>query len=341
MISRSTARSLLLAIILLGTWIYCVGQINNITKQASSLPEIGVLNAAYGSADIRSAAQISSKIIGRLHQNEFVYFIRSESQWWRLTTRNGEGVSSDPPPPPEQNGYVQSSRIVPIKNLPISKIESLYGQEWKKEKKEFSFGNIRITILNSERMNYSGAHQIPEMNSAYLEIVIPGKKPIRKYYPDIEGVGGAADIRFVPIPSITDFGFFVKNGDYDGRTIIVARDGRVADLDGGGLFVYKKYLISRTGADCCGEPVIWDLKLWKKAYDLRDDKSIEVKSEPQYSYYAASGHLYLKLETPYGLYLGENIPRFFRLNEEGHFVRELNPPPMEDSISVLPEDLWR
>lgn len=92
----------------------------------------------------------------------------------------------------------------------------------------------------------------------------------------------------------------MKNGDYDGRTIIVASDGRVADLDGGGMFVFQQYLISTVRTDCCGEPLVWDLKLWKKTYDLRDDTSIETESEPEYSFYTASGNLYLKIETtPY------------------------------------------
>lgn len=131
-----------------------------------------------------------------------MYFVRSGGPWWKLTTRWGEGASIDPPPPPEQNGYIHSSRIVPIGHIPVSQIEGLYGQDWRKEKREIRFDKIEISMLNAERIGRGGEGKVPESNSAYLEIRIPGKKTIRKYFPDIDGLGGAADIRFVPVPSI-------------------------------------------------------------------------------------------------------------------------------------------
>jgi hypothetical protein len=154
---------------------------------------------------------MDSKVIGRLDQNDFVYFIRSDSLWWKLTTPYGEGVSIDPPPPPEQNDYIRSSSIVPIKDLPILEIESLYGSEWKKKKTEIRLGDIEIAMFNAKRMVYGGHRKIPEANSAYLEIIIPVKYPLRKYYPDIKSLGGTADIRYVAVPSMADYRFFVNS----------------------------------------------------------------------------------------------------------------------------------
>jgi hypothetical protein len=303
--------------------------------QATSAPEIGIIKDADGYVNIRSEPTINSKVMGRLKQNDFVYFIRADSLWWKLTTRYGEGAEMYPPPPPEQNGYIHSSRIVPIKNLPISEIEGLYGKEWKKEKREIRLGNVEIALFNADRDGGSPL-KVPESNSAYLEIRIPGKTAVRKYYPDIEGLGGAADIRYVPVSSKPDFRFFVKNGDYDGRTIIVAKDGRIADIGGGRLFVFKNFLISTVETDCCGEPLVFDLKLWKQLDDSWDDANLTVEDDPKYSFYRALGNLYLKVEWPDAL-KGDNTPRIFQFNKDGKFVRELNPPRMKEEIKALPD----
>jgi hypothetical protein len=324
-------KKLLLALASIGLIPYpMLGQHNNRS-------EIGIIKDSDGYTNIRSAPQISSKVIGRSNQNDFVYFIKSDSPWWKLTTRYGEGVSIDPPPPPEQNGYIHSSRIVPIKELSISQIQGLYGQEWKKEKRDIKLGNVDIAMFNADRIGHGGPQKIPDSNSAYLEIRIQGKKPIRKYYPDIEGLGGPAGVyvRYVPVPLMPDLRFFVKDGDYDGRTIIVTKDGRVADLDGGGFLIYQHFLISRTGADCCGEPLIWNLKVWKEVYDLRNDASIDIGINPQFSYFIASRNLYLKVDA------NESAALFLRLNEQGKFVRDLDPPPMEEEMKLLSEDIWQ
>jgi hypothetical protein len=305
--------------------------------QGTGKPEIGVIWDADGNANVRSEPKTDSKVIGRLRQNELLYFIRSGNLWWKVTaTRWGEDVSVSPPPPPERNGYIHSSRIVPITNLSISEIETFYGPEWKKEKMETRFGSIKITLFNADRIGNADLYTVPESNSAYLEIKIQDHKPVRKYYPDINGLGGAADVRFVPVSSMPDFRFFVKNGDYDGRTIIVSKDGRVADIEGGGFILFDHFLISERGTDCCGEPIVWDLNSWKKVYDLLDDSCIEIASEPQFSYFIVSGKLYLKIEMPFG---GDQPPQFFQLNKDGRFIQELNPHRVDEEIKMLPEDL--
>jgi hypothetical protein len=58
---------------------------------------------------------------------------------------------------------------------------------------------------------------------------------------------------------------------------------------------------------------------------------------PQYSYFIASGDLYLKIETFYNPYAEDTTSLFFRLNKEGKFVRDLAPPSMEKEMKLLPE----
>lgn len=131
-----------------------------------------------------------------------------------------------------------------------------------------------------------------------------------------------------------DFRFFIKEGDYDGRIIIVTKDGRVVDLEGGGFWIYKNLLISVIGDVVYEGTIVWDMKQEKLLYRPEDNPDIHAKhgnEELKATCYIASGELYLKIEALFD----EGLPpSFYRLDKNGKFVSESNPPEMEEELEM-------
>jgi hypothetical protein len=290
--------------------------------QASSKHEVGVVKDPDGYTNIRSEPNIKSDVIRRIDENELLWFIRTESPWLKVSNYFGGYTGKN-------EGYIHSSSVIPINDFGIQEIENFYGEEFEKEKKEIKLGDVEITMFNADRI-VSDPYKVPEFISSYLEIRIPNQNPIRKYYPDINSLGGYAGVVHVPISSEPDYQFFIKEGDYDGRTIIVAKDGRVSDLEGGRFILYGHFLISEVMKDNDFGPIVWDLKLWKQVYDSSGNIPMY---DFGYSYYLATRELYLKVEDKYD---EDMVPKYFRLDEKGKFILQSNPPAMDKKVKMLP-----
>ena len=299
--------------------------------QPEGTHEFGVVKDPDGYTNMRAEPRIDSYILRRLQHNDFIWYIRSNSPWLKVSNYFGSDSG-------QNEGFVHSSRVVPITDLGIQEIEQLYGSEWERKTETFRLGEITITMFNANRIE-DAPLKTPEYQSSFLEIKIPNQKPLRKYYPDINSLGGYGGLIYAPVPSYSDYLFFTKNGDYDGRAIIVRKDGNVADIEGGMFLLHGSYFISEVRQGCCGEPLVWDLSLWDKTYDSRDDDSIMDRydiGEPQYSYYTATGELFLKVENPYN---EDTKPSYYRLDKNGTFIPESDPPVLKDKVKLLPEEL--
>lgn len=284
--------------------------------------EIGVIKDADGYTNLRSGPTIDAEVLRQIPSDDLVYYKRNGNSWWEVRFQwIGEKV-----------GYVHSSRIVPLENYSVEEIEKFYGQEFYKEKKKLKLGNLSITMLNADRIG-SDPDKVPEFISSYLEIQVPGQKPIKKYYPAIHPLGGYAGIAYVPVSSEPDFRFFVKDGDYDGRTIIIAEDGRVADIGGGQFTLFKRFVVSEVWTDGILGPIVWDLNLWESTYYLRHDPEITLKYEygdHNFNYYISSGEFFLEIA------FENHDPFILHMNENGKFVRVPDIPEIKGRIKLLP-----
>ena len=120
---------------------------------------------------------------------------------------------------------------------------------------DYSHGSVGIRVAHAKRINSSAAIA-PEYCRAWLE-VRNGSSLRQVYYDDIAPVGGYYGI-FVPTTQpLKDYFIAVKEGDYDGRLLLVGRGGSITDLPGGPFFVTQdgRYLIGVHSVDG-GTPIV-------------------------------------------------------------------------------------
>jgi len=118
-------------------------------------------------------------------------------------------------------------------------------------KNDYAFGDLKVRVIDVKNLGYK---DIPHYCSAWVE-VLKGEQPIKQvHYADIEPVGFSFGA-FVPQQqTVPDYFFVVKEGDYDGRLLLINKDGGVVDLPGGFYFVTgdKRFLISEYASDSSG-----------------------------------------------------------------------------------------
>jgi hypothetical protein len=130
---------------------------------------------------------------------------------------------------------------------------------------DFRNGDAVIRIVEAKRV-LSNEYELPHTCRAWLEVMRTKQTTFRRYFDDIEAVGGSYGL-FVPeVQPPVPFFAVVKNGDYDGRLFLVRRDGKVFDLIGGSYFISenKRYLFSHYDSDTSGLAV----------FDLREGRVV-------------------------------------------------------------------
>jgi hypothetical protein len=125
---------------------------------------------------------------------------------------------------------------------------------------EFRHGNAVIRITQVKRT--SEKHdELPYVCRAWLDVAKSKETVLRRYFDDIDAVGGSYGL-FVPeVQPSSAFFAVIKEGDYNGRLFLVRKDGKVFDLLGGPYFISKdkRYLFSQYASDNSGL-VVFDLR---------------------------------------------------------------------------------
>lgn len=115
-------------------------------------------------------------------------------------------------------------------------------------RKDFPHGDVTIRVIEVKNLGYQTE---PHTCRAWLQVERGNQLLKQLYYDDIDAVGFSYGI-FVPKhqPSAEYF-TAVKEGDYDGRLLLVSKDGTLADLPGGFYFLSedKKYVIGEYAQD--------------------------------------------------------------------------------------------
>jgi len=124
------------------------------------------------------------------------------------------------------------------------------ASHFKVTQRNFPFGDLSIKVAQTKVRNTSEGSN-PSYCRAWVEVSRAGNTLKQLYYPDFEPVGSSYGI-FVPKKQpFENYFVLLKLGDYDGRLLIVNKDGTVRDLDGGFYFVTRdrRYLISEWSSD--------------------------------------------------------------------------------------------
>lgn len=115
---------------------------------------------------------------------------------------------------------------------------------------DYSHGNVTVRIIQAKRV-YDVSNPPPYYCRAWLEVRAEGKVMQQAFFDDIDPVGSSFGI-FVPEHQpLEEYFVALKEGDYDGRLLIVGKDGNLTNLPGGGFFLTadKRYLIGEHASD--------------------------------------------------------------------------------------------
>lgn len=122
-------------------------------------------------------------------------------------------------------------------------------------------GSVGIRIVHAKRRKESAT--APSYCRAWVEITRDGTLIRRMYYPEFEPVGDKYGVFAPAVQPSTDYLILVKEGDYDGRLLLLNKSGEVTDILGGSFFVAgKRFLVSEYSSDSAGLAV-FDLESHK------------------------------------------------------------------------------
>jgi len=115
---------------------------------------------------------------------------------------------------------------------------------------DYLLGSFTVRVIHAKRV-YELSAPPPTYCRAWME-VREGNKMLRQaYFDDIEPVGGYFGI-FVPRHQpFEDYFVALKEGDYDGRLLLVGMDGSLTNIPGGSYFLTpdKRYLVGAHDSD--------------------------------------------------------------------------------------------
>jgi hypothetical protein len=135
-------------------------------------------------------------------------------------------------------------------------------------RKDFPHGDVTIRVIEVNNLGYTMA---PDQCRAWLEVRKGSALLKQFYYADIMPVGNSFGI-FVPkLQASDDYFAAVKAGDYDGRLLLVGKDGTTHDLPGGDFFLTedRRFLVSEYMSDLYAI-AIFDLKQGRKVFEARN-----------------------------------------------------------------------
>jgi hypothetical protein len=195
-------------------------------------------------------------------------------------------------------------------------------------KSHYKFGNVEI-ILEQNKGKY------PTYCNAWLKIEKNGKILHKRKYIKIEPLGGGYGL-FVPSKQPSQKYFLVnKNGDYNGRSLLIDQDGNLIDLPGGLYFITddNRYLFIEHEEDCCNELRVFDLELGKVVFSVSPEKSdnSDVGDYESITYYKKNKNVYVIFS-----YDGDTSNKIFKYNYETNtLVRDKIIKPISNEIINL------
>ena len=140
--------------------------------------------------------------------------------------------------------------------VPVFSSENYPPDRFKTTQAEYTHGKARIRIAHAKRVTkfepVEGEHGFSYCR-AWLSVSVDSKVVFERVFSDIDALGYLAGI-FLPKRQPPGAYFaLVKHGDYDGRLILIDRNGSVKDLPGGYYFVTAGNLLFNVQSDADGD----------------------------------------------------------------------------------------
>ncbi|MGD1105788.1 MAG: hypothetical protein ABR865_02020 [Terracidiphilus sp.] len=115
---------------------------------------------------------------------------------------------------------------------------------------DYPIGKFTVRIIQVKALDDATATN-PSLCRAWLEVRDGGKILRQAYFDDIDAIGWIYGIFLPEHQPLPDYFLAWKEGDYDGRLLLVGKDGSLTNLPGGDSFLTpdKRYLIGSHDSD--------------------------------------------------------------------------------------------
>jgi len=120
---------------------------------------------------------------------------------------------------------------------------------YKISRQDYPFGSFTVRIIQVKGLNDETTN--PSYCRAWLQVRSGGRIVRQAYFNDIDPVGADYGIFLPEKQSIPNYFVALKEGDYDGRLLLLAKDGSLTDLPGGAFFLTpdRRYLVGSHDSD--------------------------------------------------------------------------------------------
>lgn len=129
-------------------------------------------------------------------------------------------------------------------------------------KKRVKKGSLSIHLIQVRR-KISDFNKYPEICRAWLQVNDNGHIRSRRYYPNIQAVGGDFGLYVSKSQPFKDYVLIKKFGDYEDLVLLIGNDGKIMEIPGDNYFVSKdkRFLFAQAGEETPNpEIVIFDVK---------------------------------------------------------------------------------
>ncbi len=207
--------------------------------------QLGKINDPDGYTNVREHPTTKSKILFKITDSEYFYYESSNvKDWCKVTSMDGN------------SGFMHQSRIESLNEFTIN------GKIYKSNESKLK---VRIKKIGNIQIKISQIKNPKSYCDAYIEIISNKTKKFK--YEFIEALGGSAGIAFLE-NVIPNHILIVKHGDYNGRTIIISRNGQVMEVPGGSVskLIDNQYFLNLAECDIgyCGFSI----------YDIHQEKIV-------------------------------------------------------------------
>jgi hypothetical protein len=168
--------------------------------------------------------------------------------------------------------FADGSQTPPSKKTSAFDARMYPASEYQVSEKNYVHGRINVRIIQAKSKEHINE---PHYCRAWFEVRNGNSLVKHLYYHDIEPVGFSYGI-FVPNEQpLPDYFVAVKEGDYDGRLLMVAKDGQLTDLPSGFYFVTsdKRFLVGDYASDD-NALIVVDIAKRQIVIDGRKDRKI-------------------------------------------------------------------
>lgn len=117
-------------------------------------------------------------------------------------------------------------------------------------RRDYPIGKFKVRIIQVKAVNDTTSTN-PSYCRAWVEVREGGMELKQAYFDEIDPVGWKYGIFLPKRQPLPHYFFALKDGDYDGRLLLVGEDGSLTNLPGGSFFLTpdKRYLIGSHDSD--------------------------------------------------------------------------------------------